>query len=340
MTRIVIIGGSGHVGSYLVPRLVEAGYEVVNVSRGERKPYHPDAAWNKVQHVALNRWEEEKVLPFRGPGRPVTPSAPDFGIKVAALNPDIVIDMLCFSLSSCQALVEQLLGKVQHYVFCGTCWMLGPARVVPTPEDAPRYPYLEYGIQKVACENYLLDLAKKGRLPATLVNPGSITGPGYMPVSPLGNYDPHVFEVLARGEELLMPSLGMETLHHVHADDVAQLFQLAVLNWSASVGQSFWAVSPAAITMRGYATIAAGWWGQEAVLRTIPFDEWKTSTTERHAETTWNHLMHSTHCSIAKARRLLGYQPRYSSLEALRECVASLVEMGTIAAPTLGAPAA
>ena len=37
MTRVVIIGGSGHVGTYLVPRLVEAGYEAVNVSRGRRR---------------------------------------------------------------------------------------------------------------------------------------------------------------------------------------------------------------------------------------------------------------------------------------------------------------
>lgn len=37
--RIVIIGGSGHVGTYLVPRLVEAGHEVVNITRGQREPY-------------------------------------------------------------------------------------------------------------------------------------------------------------------------------------------------------------------------------------------------------------------------------------------------------------
>ena len=41
MSRVVIIGGSGHVGTYLVPRLVEAGFDVVNVSRGERQPYQP-----------------------------------------------------------------------------------------------------------------------------------------------------------------------------------------------------------------------------------------------------------------------------------------------------------
>ena len=33
MSRVVLIGGTGHVGTYLVPRLVEAGHDVVVVSR-------------------------------------------------------------------------------------------------------------------------------------------------------------------------------------------------------------------------------------------------------------------------------------------------------------------
>ena len=51
MARVAVIGGSGHVGTYLVPRLVEAGYEVIVVSRGQRDPYQPHAAWNAVQRV-------------------------------------------------------------------------------------------------------------------------------------------------------------------------------------------------------------------------------------------------------------------------------------------------
>ncbi len=45
MAKVVIIGGAGHVGTYLVPRLVEAGHRVVNVSRGVARPYRPHAAW-------------------------------------------------------------------------------------------------------------------------------------------------------------------------------------------------------------------------------------------------------------------------------------------------------
>ena len=54
MSRVVIIGGSGHVGTYLVPRLVEAGHEVINVSRGQRKAYTPNAAWSRVKTVSVD----------------------------------------------------------------------------------------------------------------------------------------------------------------------------------------------------------------------------------------------------------------------------------------------
>jgi uncharacterized protein YbjT (DUF2867 family) len=42
--RIVVIGGSGHVGSFLVPRLARVGQPVVNLARGVRAPYVDDEA--------------------------------------------------------------------------------------------------------------------------------------------------------------------------------------------------------------------------------------------------------------------------------------------------------
>ncbi len=55
MSRIIIIGGSGHVGSYLVPALVTMGHEVVNVSRGISAPYRAHSAWEQVESVILDR---------------------------------------------------------------------------------------------------------------------------------------------------------------------------------------------------------------------------------------------------------------------------------------------
>ena len=60
MLRIVVIGGSGHVGTYLLPALVARGHEVVNVSRGTSSPYREHALWKAVEHLAIDRKAEEK----------------------------------------------------------------------------------------------------------------------------------------------------------------------------------------------------------------------------------------------------------------------------------------
>jgi nucleoside-diphosphate-sugar epimerase len=47
---------------------------------------------------------------------------------------------------------------------------------------------------------------------------------------------------------------------------------------------------------------------------------------EQEAAFTWDHIAHSPNCSIAKAQRLLGYEPRYTSLEAVQESVQWLID--------------
>jgi hypothetical protein len=76
----------------------------------------------------------------------------------------------------------------------------------------------------------------------------------------------------------------------------------------------------------------AAWFGREASLAFLPWPEWKAGETELDATATWEHIARSPSCSIAKAQRLIGYAPRYSSVEAVCESVASLIEKGTVAA--------
>jgi len=197
-------------------------------------------------------------------------------------------------------------------------------------EEQPRRPFGDYGIQKAAIEEYLLGEARRNGFPATVLHPGHIVGPGWPPLNPAGHFNLRVFEILARGEELALPNLGLETVHHVHAEDVAQAFERAMANWSAAVGESFHVVSPAALTLRGYAESMAAWFGREARLRFLPWDEWKKTVSGEEAACTWDHIAHSPNASIAKARRLLGYEPRYRSLEAVRESVEWLVRAGTV----------
>jgi len=314
--RVVIIGGTGHVGTYLVPQLVEAGYVVTNVSRNQNQPYIPHSAWNHVKQVVIDREAAE--------------ADGTFGQQIRALEPDIVIDMICFTPESARQLVYALQGQIQHLLHCGTVWVHGHNTVVPTTEDQPRRPFGEYGIRKAATEAYLLKEARQGNLPITILHPGHIVGPGYDLINPVGNRNLDVFAKLARGEKLIMPNIGLETLHHVHAEDVAQGFIQAMSHWSLAIGEAFHIVSPAAITLRGYAEAVADWFDQPARLSFVGWQEWKQQFPD-DAVQTWDHIAHSSNCSIDKAKRLLNYQPRYTSLEAIKEAVDWLIADGQIA---------
>jgi len=57
--RVVVIGGSGHIGTFLVPRLVRAGHEVINISRGTRTAYTEAPEWQQVRQVVADRQRED-----------------------------------------------------------------------------------------------------------------------------------------------------------------------------------------------------------------------------------------------------------------------------------------
>lgn len=314
--HVAVIGGTGHIGTYLVPELVALGHEVTVVSRGKHHPYHDHPAWRTVRHVTMDRDADEKRA--------------EFGPKIRALQADVVMDMICFSEHSARQLVDALRGQVQHFLHCGTIWIYGPSVSVPATEDQPRRPFGDYGIQKAAIEAYLLREARQNGFPATCLHPGHIVGPGWPPINPQGNLNLEVFLQLVRGEEVVLPNLGMETLHHVHAADVAQSFVKAMLNWSTAAGESFHVVSPAALTLRGYAEAVAARFGQEAKLRYVGWDEFRELVGDRDAQATYDHIAHSPNASIDKARRLIGYNPRYTSLQAIFESLDWLIEQGKI----------
>jgi nucleoside-diphosphate-sugar epimerase len=127
---------------------------------------------------------------------------------------------------------------VRHFLHCGIIWVHGHSTRIPTTEDQSRHPFGKYGTQKAQIEDYLLDEARRNGFPATVLHPDHIVGTGWVPVNPTGNFNSEVFERLARGEELALPNLGMETVRHVHADDVAQAIEQALVNWNAAVGRA------------------------------------------------------------------------------------------------------
>src|SRR5260370_41320890 len=115
--RVIVIGGSGHIGTYLTPRLVEEGHNVICVSRSQREPYLPHVAWREVELRTIDR------------------ASANFGSAIRGLERDIVIDLICYTLESAQPLAEALKGQARQLLHCGTVRVRGPGVALPVTGD-------------------------------------------------------------------------------------------------------------------------------------------------------------------------------------------------------------
>jgi nucleoside-diphosphate-sugar epimerase len=305
MQKAVVIGGRGKVGTYLVPMLVREGFEVVTVTRGQTEPYEKDTAWEQVTQLTIARNET------------------GFEQKIQMLRPDVVVDMICYQNADMLRLIETLRGVVSHYLVCGTLWIHGHCDIVPTREDDCREPLEPYGVQKnLMALSITKEFAERG-FPGTIIHPGHITCPGDIPINPQGCKSLEAFRILKAGKPLYLPYLGMETVQHVHAKDLAAAFMAAIKIGGPSFGEGFHIVAEQAITLRGFASAAADWYGKSADLHFEDFETYKTRSGNDMASMTMDQVSHSLCCSIEKAKRILGFKPEYTILEAVKECVAS-----------------
>ena len=299
--KICVIGGNGKTGMYLLPMLVNEGHEVICVSRGTHGYYRQDEAFSKVTEVHLTRGSET------------------FEKDIAALGADVVVDTICFTPEDMLRLIREIRGTVRHYIVTGSVWIHGHGTQLPYTEDEDRHPFGDYGIRKLAMAEALHTLYREEGFPGTIVHPGHIVAPGVDPViSPQGNPAVDSFLKLKNGEELLLPNAGLETVHHVHARDVAGIIDAAIRKGSVTFGEEFHAVSRRAMSLRGYAESTAALFGQEAKLRYLPFEEFRREVGDSRALSTLDHISHSPSASIGKTERVLDYHV-CSTMDAIRE---------------------
>ena len=257
--KVVIIGGTGHIGTFLIPMLVNAGFETIYITRGKSQPYVDDPAWKKAQKVILDRNFDK-----------------DFVQKVLEMKPDIIVDLINYSIEETKKIVEaiQKTSCCTHYIFCSSIWAHGRSEVLPVGrESLKKQPVCDYGKDKYESEKYLIEKYRKEKFPMTIISPGQISGPGWDIINPWGGVDHRPYQIIANGETIYLPNFGQETIHHVHGEDVAQLFFKAIINRTQALGETFNAVSGGSITLYGYAKLLYDYFGKEAKIEFKPWNE-------------------------------------------------------------------
>ena len=316
--KILVVGGTGHIGSYLTPRLVLTGHEVKVVARNPSPQYtDPRLAWGQVDWVVADREAEEKDGAWQS--------------RMAGIEVDMVIDLICYTPEQNRMMMEAFDGRVQHFLHCGTIWAYGPSPRTPYRESYPRRPITDYGRKKAEIESDLLARYQTSGFPATIAHPGHISGRKWLPIDPQGTRNGvDVYRKLAAGDVVHLPEFGRETIHHVHGDDVAQMFERAIDNREAALGESFSAVAPYAMSLAGCCEFVASLFGKKPNTEFVPLKELEAILGTEAFSATETHIEHSPCSSIEKAQRLLGYSPRYTTEQIYTECIEWLLESGEL----------
>lgn len=298
--KVLVMGASGHIGSYLVPTLVKENHEVFAVMRGQRTPYgYDERTWNKVKILQMSRDEL-------------------CSSDVLQENFDVVCDLIAYDVAD----VQKLLSKIRNdafYVQIGSIWAYGNKAYLPVDEEHPKNGLDTYGKNKGYVEEYLFDLVRQKKLRATVVHPGHVSGKEWQPINPQGNKDESVYEKIRKGEEVALPFLGLTTLQHVHSYDLAQMISACIRRQDVANGQAFNAVAEKAMTQRAVCESLYARYGQKPNLQYLEWGDFEKAVGEENAMITFDHAKHSPCCSAEKAKRLLGVEIRYSIMDIFDE---------------------
>lgn len=180
--KIVIFGGSGFIGSYLVDYLLKLGHEVRIFDRNFEKFRKIK---NGVDYYIGDFFDYEKVF--------LALSGCDYAFHlISTTNPgtsnlDPIGDIQENLVPSIQFLKICVKTKIKKVIFLSSGGAVyGTPDSTPINEDHPLNPESSYGIQKVAIEKYLYFFYKNYGLEYTIVRPSNPYGPRQNPYTVQG----------------------------------------------------------------------------------------------------------------------------------------------------------
>jgi dTDP-glucose 4,6-dehydratase len=168
--KILVTGGSGFIGSHLIPKLVELGNDVYSMERYVTGRYILGAS-QKVKMVFADLRDYFAVR------KVVRQVQPEVVIHLASISPvsysyDHPIEVMETNFLGTVNLVESCLREVpnfKHFLFAGTSEEYGNHEKIPIKETAELCPNSPYAVSKAAADKYLQFVRDAYDFPVTIL---------------------------------------------------------------------------------------------------------------------------------------------------------------------------
>ncbi len=298
MSKILVTGGAGNIGSFIVDQCLELGHEIVvvdNFYNGKFRNIETHLAKQSIEleTIDIGSWEMVKYV--------FEKHKPEYVSHQASL---MIMDSNKFPHKSIDTnitgtfnIIEacRLFG-IKKLVYGSSASIFGNPRYIPVDEDHPTDNHTLYGATKIAKEALMKSWAYSHDIPYVGFRYFNI----YSERQGLGAFYTQVFQKwihnIYEDKEIIMYGDGEQTMDLVHSSDAAQANVLALFN--DEVKNEFFNVGTEKETsLKQLLAIIERYMGKKAKVKNIPKDP---------------HLVTRRCSSIKKIREMLGFEPKIS----------------------------
>lgn len=171
--KIIVTGGAGFIGSWLVEELINRGHEVTNIDSllgGQMRNVHPDCKF-----VKMDLREDRHYLGALMKGVDIIYHLAAYAAEGQSIFSPIAINAINIEPMN-NLLVEAVNNDVEKFIFTSSIAVYG-AQEPPFVEIMQRLPEDPYGCGKTYCENMLEVFAKGHGFKYAIVRPNNVYGP-------------------------------------------------------------------------------------------------------------------------------------------------------------------
>lgn len=220
--RVLVTGGAGFIGSYLVPELVERGAEVVVLDLAA-KPRSLESVWDRITYVQGDLGSQADL--YRVMMSHKITDVFHLGALLAGVCEKNPLTAFRVNFDSTLALVDASVAlKVNKLVMISSISVFGRDAAEPVLDSAVKNPETIYGQTKLASENLLLWYAKNMGLDSRAVRFTWVYGPGRTNgITAL--YSSLILDAMARQEPMEIPNPD-ETGDWLYVKDAVKALRL------------------------------------------------------------------------------------------------------------------
>jgi UDP-glucose 4-epimerase len=230
VTRVLVTGGAGFIGSHVSQRLLEEGYEVTvldNLATGMRENV-PEGAELVVADVAVAD-EVARAFATRSFDA-VLHLAGQASIATSFSSPERDLDTNVRG--TLNVLGECVIRGVPRLLYASSMTAYGEPNLVPTPEEAACVPVSYYGVSKYAAERYVQIAGDRTdtELAVTSLRMFNVYGERQSLTNPYQGVLAIFIGQLLRGSPITIHGDGGQTRDFVYVEDVVEAWMRALVD--------------------------------------------------------------------------------------------------------------